>query len=643
MKHLETLNTEQKKAVTKTDGPLLVIAGAGSGKTRVITYRILHLIATGKALPEEILAITFTNKAAREMKDRTLELLKGEGYGLETDEFGENENAPTIKTFHSLGVSILKEFGEKVGLSGRFTIYDRGDSLKIVKDVMKKMGLDPQDKENPAEKFLSIISKRKGDGLSFSDTSEGQSPFGKVLVQVWEGYEKGLREDKACDFDDLLLLPYKIIKENPEIKEKLSRRFQYLHVDEYQDTNKVQYYITNLLSEKHKNICVVGDADQNIYSWRGAKIGNILNFEKDYPEAEVVELGQNYRSSQRIIELAEEVIKKNSMRIPKSVFTENEEGEKPKLISAGDERREAKALSGEIESLISSGIKPSEIAVLYRTNFQSRALEEVFLSRAIPYQILGTKFFDRKEIKDILFYVEASINRKSSAALSRIISTPPRGIGKVTLLKIIEGKENELSSSMKSKVQNFFLFLDKIESMTKTSPPSEVLEFVFEKSGLKEHLEGDAERALNIADLIYLAGKYDKLPPREGMEKLLEEAYLSSDEKEVDDEEEGSVKLLTAHSSKGLEFDVVFIAGLEEGLFPITRDNKEEEEEERRLFYVASTRAKKLLYLSWAETRRIYGKQEINIPSRFIEDVEEHLEIIDRQNEYLDIDTVQID
>lgn len=628
MKYLEDLTDSQKEAVTTTKGPLLVLAGAGSGKTRAITYRVLHLVASGEALPEEILAITFTNKAAREMRERISALLNE--HGLE-NAGADRGQRPLASTFHSLGVKILKENHREALLPKRFSIYDRSDSLKIIKESMTRAGIDL--KVHPPSKILSLISRFKGQGLFPNENFDVSSSFEALLARVWKEYEETLSKEGACDFDDLLLKAWRLLKDNEEVRNFYSERFKFIHIDEYQDTNEVQYKLTKLLSKNHQNLCVVGDADQNIYSWRGAKIQNILSFEKDYPNAKMVELGENFRSSKRIVELAEEVINKNTLRLPKTVFTNNPEGEKVSLYSAASETEEASFIAEKVRALMQDGQALDEIAVLYRTHFQSRVLEEKFLQNNIPYQVLGTKFFERKEVKDVLSFIEAARNRQSSTFLGRIINVPPRGIGKVTLLKILSGQKESLSGKVRESVDRFFNFLAEIEKKVEKDKPADVLRFVIERSGLKDHLEkgsdDDMERLLNIEELVSLASKYDSLPPQEGMEKLLEEASLSSDEKEIDDVKTGAVKLLTVHSAKGLEFDSVFVAGLEEGLFPIVRDGKtsaEESEEERRLFYVAVTRARKRLFLSWAHSRMIYGSREINSPSSFLLDIESHLE-----------------
>lgn len=627
VKYLSELTESQKEAVTHSEGPLLVLAGAGSGKTRTITYRILHLISSGKASPEEILAITFTNKAAKEMGDRVLELL--EKYSLKE---GRGGKIPLTSTFHSLGVKILRENFKKASLPKKFSIYDRSDSLKIVKKVAGDAGVDP--KVHPPGKFLSLISRNKGKGLSVEESlGSSSSYFEGLLGRIWREYENTLQKESACDFDDLLLKPFRLLSEHKELRDLYSNKFRFIHVDEYQDTNEVQYKITKLLAKNHKNICAVGDADQNIYSWRGAKIQNILSFEKDYPKARMVELGENFRSTSKIVDLAEKVIEKNSLRLPKSVFTNNPPGDDILLYSASNEFEEADFIAQQSEKLIKEGVSPEEIAVLYRTHFQSRVMEEKFLEVGVPYQVLGVKFFERKEIKDVLSFIEASRNRDSATFLSRIINVPPRGIGKVTLLKILAGKRSSLSGKMAERVARFFDFLDEIEERTKKDKPSDVIKFIIERSGMRKHFEkggeDDMERLLNVRELVSLASKYDAMEPEEAMEKLLEEASLSSDEREADDDKGGKVKLLTVHGAKGLEFRNVFISGLEEGLFPIIRDGEtgpEEAEEERRLFYVAVTRAKERLVLSWSASRMIYGSREVNTPSSFILESQDHIE-----------------
>jgi DNA helicase-2/ATP-dependent DNA helicase PcrA len=632
MKHLEGLNEKQKEAVLQKNGPVLIIAGAGAGKTKTIAHRILHLIKEGVS-PENILAITFTNKASKEMRER-VEKIISEDKNLNLPMSFTSK--PFVSTFHSLGVHIIKENSKLIGLTRNFSIMDRSDSSKLVKECLKELDIDS--KQFEPNKILNIISREKGDLKSPSDYSAESEKNGYTLqavtAKVWPLYEQKLSKEKALDFDDLLLKSYNILKNNKDVLEHYQNLWKYIHIDEYQDTNKVQYMTAKLLAQKNRNICVVGDIDQSIYSWRGADIQNILSFEEDYPEAKVILLEQNYRSTQTILAVANEVIKKNKLRREKNLFTKNVEGEKVSFLKALNETEEAKFIAKKSQELIGNGVDPKEIAVLYRANFQSRALEEAFLTESVPYQVLGTKFFERKEVKDVISFLRVSVNPESLSDLKRIINVPVRGIGKVTILKIFEGKKDELPAGVKEKVNSFFNLLARIKKETEENKPSEVIKFIIKESGLELELQKgndeDRERLENMRELATLAIKYDHLPKPEGIEKLIEESALASDQDSLDmsaraGKDENAVKLMTVHASKGLEFDYVFITGLEEDLFPhqpVGKDEKtpEEMEEERRLFYVAITRARKKLFLTYAEMRTIFGSLQMNLPSQFLGD-----------------------
>ena len=632
MKHLEELNEKQKEAVLQKNGPILIIAGAGAGKTKTIAHRILHLIKEGVS-PENILAITFTNKASKEMRERVEKIiLEDKNLNLPTS----FTNKPFVSTFHSLGVHIIKENSKLIGLTRNFSIMDRGDSSKLVKECLKELDIDP--KQFEPNKILNIISREKGELKNPSDFSAESEKNGYTLQtvtsKVWPLYEQKLTKEKALDFDDLLLKSYNLLKNNKNVLEHYQNLWKYIHIDEYQDTNKVQYMTAKLLAQKNRNICVVGDIDQSIYSWRGADIQNILSFEEDYPEAKVILLEQNYRSTQTILAVANEVIKENKLRREKNLFTKNVEGEKVSFLKALNEAEEARFIARKSQELIGNGVDPREIAVLYRANFQSRVLEEAFLTESVPYQVLGTKFFERKEVKDIISFLRASVNPESLSDLKRIINVPVRGIGKVTILKIFEGKKNELPAGVKEKVNSFFNLLERIKKETKENKPSEIIKFIIKESGLELELQKgtdeDKERLENMRELATLAIKYDHLPKPEGIEKLIEESALASDQDSLDmptqaGKNENAVKLMTIHASKGLEFDYVFITGLEEDLFPhqpVGKDEKtpEEMEEERRLFYVAITRARKKLFLTYTEMRTIFGSLQMNLPSQFLGD-----------------------
>jgi len=717
--HLKGLNKEQKEAALHMEGPLLIVAGAGAGKTKTITHRIVNLIKNGVA-PEKILAVTFTNKAAKEMKERINLAIKDSFVGNPFSEVlgspgpypgqtirksipdfaREGFSAPFVSTFHSLGVFIIKENARLLGLTKYFTILDEGDATTLIKNILKELGIDP--KQYDPKKIKNIISREKGKFVHLADYAEreegGMSSMGKIVAQVWNLYEKQKMKENSLDFDDLLLKATKLLKENAEIRKIYQEKWDYIHVDEYQDTNEVQYLMTKLLSENNKNICVVGDADQNIYSWRGANLKNILNFEKDYPNAKIILLEQNYRSTKNILEAANEIIKKNKYRPDKNLFTDNVEGEKIALYEALDETDEAEFVATKILEIMdgvadfsSRGLlqadaprgsapralgdsdpikenlaEPSSIAILYRANFQSRALEEAMLRYNIPYQVLGVKFFERKEIKDTLAYLRAALNPDSLSDIKRIINFPTRGIGKVTLVKIFANNVESLPIKVRIKVNNFYQTLEEIKEKIQILKTSEIIKFVVKKSGIENELsnggEEDIERLENIKELATLALKYDSLEGGKGVEKLLEDASLASDQDSLIDpvrsrahDEVASptdrgaatsngVKLMTVHASKGLEFKYVFVTGLEDGLFPHERQNDTQEgtdrEEERRLFYVALTRAKEKLFLSFSNFRTIFGSRQINAPSEFISDIP--ADLLEKEGETSGIKTIYL-
>lgn len=623
--YLAGLNDAQKKAVLHTKGALLVLAGAGAGKTKVITHRMLHLLHQGIA-PEQILAITFTNKAAKEMRERVRELVR-------TDKTLNlpltYAKTPHVSTFHSLGVQLLRMYNQEAGLKKRFSIFDRNDSVRVIKQAMKDTGVDP--KQFEPRKVLGSISRKKGEGISLSAFREtvGNEYYPRVVLRVWERYDKTLSEERALDFDDLLLRAVQLLSRNADVLESCSKRWRYLHIDEYQDTNHIQYELAKLLAGEHPNICAVGDIDQTIYSWRGADLSNLLAFEKTYLNTTVVVLEENYRSTKTILDTANAIIKKNVNRVPKNLFTQNDAGEKISIAGLYDETEEAHFVAAQASELIQKNVSPKDIAVLYRANFQSRAIEEAFLSAGLPYQVLGVRFFERKEVKDVLSFIRASLNPESLSDVKRVVNVPPRGIGKVTLLKMIEGKEAHMTSVVQQKVAAFRTLLARIRDTALTKKPSETVKFVLRESGLEEALsqgpEDEQERLENIRELATLASRYDELQPEEGIDKLLEDAALATDQDELKDDQD-AVRLMTVHASKGLEFEYVFISGLEEGLFPHHGfDEERDEEEERRLFYVALTRARKKVFLTFASARTIFGSREVTIPSEFITDIDEDL------------------
>ena len=604
------------------------MAGAGAGKTKTIAERIRHLVETGVA-PSAILAITFTNKAAKEMRERIEQGLRN------------TPSRPFVSTFHSLGVHILREQSAKAGIKRHFTIFDRDDGKRAVREALLTLGLDP--KTHDPGRIVSLISREKSGGRGVGDYGgkEERGHFRDVVRQVWPVYERILSRDNALDFDDLLLKTRNLLNDNPAVREFYQNIWEYIHIDEYQDTNRVQYEISKMLVGKNKNICVVGDIDQNIYSWRGADLKNILDFEKDYPNAEVVTLEENYRSTKTILEAANTVIEKNKIRRKKNLFTGNVFGEKISIFGGFDEASEAEFVANRAEELIKNGISPGEIAVLYRANFQSRVLEEAFMNHRVPYQLLGTRFFERKEVKDIVSYLRAALNPDSLSDLKRVINTPARGIGKTTMLKIFLGDEASLPLGMKTKLKSFRNLLKEIEKVSREKRPSETISFIIKISGLEKEWKnsGDECRARleNAYELANFAFRYDNEPPEEGVLNFLADAALQSDQDEMKDGEK-AVCLMTVHASKGLEFDTVFIAGLEDGLFPHQKVNDgntspEETEEERRLFYVALTRARKKVFLSHAGTRTLFGRRQTNFPSEFVFDIPEALvekEVVDK-------------
>jgi DNA helicase-2/ATP-dependent DNA helicase PcrA len=601
----------------------MVLAGAGSGKTRVITHRIVHLIHQGVS-PHNILAVTFTNKAAKEMRERVGALIRQ----FPPSNRAVIDSVPVVTTFHSLGVRILREFHEVVGLRRHFTIYDRADSKRAVKQALEAADYNP--KEFEPRRILSMISRAKGDAITQLEYQDAANSFPEqVAAVVWEKYDAILKKEHALDFDDLLSKTLHLLETNHTVCETLQQRYQYLHVDEYQDTNRVQFKLIKLLVGEQQNICVVGDIDQNIYSWRGADVKNVMQFERHFTNVKTILLEENYRSTQTIISASNEVIEKNQNRVDKKVFTKNQPGEKITLYAGMTGVDEAEYVALTARDLINDGVDPTTIAVLYRTNFQSRALEEAFLNFEVPYQLLGTKFFERKEVKDVLSYLRLALNPGSTADLARIINTPARGIGKVTMLKVMEGKRSDLNKGASAKVKQFDDIMSDITEALHSQSLTKTIKFIMKRSGIESHLKEEGteealERLENLRELVTLASRYDTQEPLEAIEQLLETAALQSDQDEIKDKEElDAVRLMTVHAAKGLEFSYVFITGLEEGLFPHERldDARIDQEEERRLFYVALTRAQKKVYLTYAHMRTIFGSQRVNVPSSFLNDI----------------------
>ncbi|HEY5383052.1 MAG TPA: UvrD-helicase domain-containing protein [Candidatus Paceibacterota bacterium] len=622
--HLAGLNSAQKEAVLATSGPLLVLAGAGAGKTRVITHRILQLVKEG-ALPEQILAITFTNKAAGEMRTRVLDLL-AKNNDINRPAFTASR-PPFVSTFHSLGLSIIKENFRALGLKRKPSIYDRADSMRLIKEAIKQIGGEGELEPRAA---LSAISRQKGEGLTAGDYAEkAQNGRERTIAAIWLSYERGLAADSALDFDDLLLRAEKFLRTNEAARLAYQNRWKHIHIDEYQDTNRIQARLAGHLVGEAKNVCAVGDVDQTIYGWRGAEIANIMTFEKKFPGARTILLEQNYRSTKNILAAANDIISKNKYRPEKNLFTNNTEGERVSLYQAYDETDEANFIARKVQEMADSGARPQDFTVLYRANFQSRAIEEALLAAGIAYQVVGTRFFERREIKDTLSFVRAALVG-GDVDIARVANIPPRGIGKVTLLKILAGKESELNGAVQSKVEAFRALLAKIKNASLELTPSQLIRFVVVESGMdrmhkEDKLEG-AERLENIRELVSLAARYDDLPKEEALEALLESAALASDQDEIK-EDTNAVRLMTVHASKGLEFPYVFITGLEEGLFPYEREGEGDanKEEERRLMYVALTRAEKKVFLSYASYRTVFGSKTGTLPSQFLSDISNDL------------------
>lgn len=624
MHSIDTLNPKQQEAAVHTSGPLLIIAGAGTGKTKTLTHRIVNLIKSGVPA-ENILAITFTNKAAKEMRERVQTLITEDPtLNRPISRFAIRAPLPYMATFHALGVAILREFATEAGLKRHFAIYDRDDSMRVVKSIVVSLGYDP--KQYEPRSILSLISQTKSAGKTYEHLLRNtHNPWKTFAGEVMRRYEIALNEEGALDFDDLLEKTVRLLRENTSIRERLRARWTYIHIDEYQDTNAVQFSMAQLLTGPENNICVVGDTDQLIYSWRGAQLENLLSFEKEFPGTKVVILEENYRSTQNILLAANTIIEKNKNRTEKQLFTKSEPGALITITTSYSGEDEARTITKVIKTLIDDGVAPSSIAILYRMNFLSRVLEEACLRNIIPYQVLGTRFFERAEVKDVMSYIKASLNENSPGDITRAVSTPPRGIGKATLAKMLLKEEHTLTPAAQKKVQDFKNILTDIKKAAETARASETISYVIKRSGIEEALRQDGndgeERLANVKELVALATKYDDMEPLSGIEKLLDDAALATDqdtlEKPVD-----AVKLMTVHAAKGLEFEYVFIAGLEQGIFPHEKmDADVDEEEERRLMYVAVTRARKQLFLSYAMVRTVFGTQKVSVPSEFLADI----------------------
>lgn len=623
---LDVLNDKQKEAVRITDGPLLVLAGAGSGKTKVLTTKIAYLIKEKNVAPENILAITFTNKAAREMKDRVINMLGPIGYRIQ------------ISTFHSFGLYILKQHYEKVGLKHNFTILDSDDSLTIIKKIIKELGYDVKT-YNP-KAIRSKISSAKNELIDDKEYEKYvYSDFEEIVLKVYKKYTSRLLTNNSLDFDDLLMLPIFLLKSNPDILKRYQEQYHYVLIDEYQDTNEAQYMLSKMMSAKYKNICVVGDESQAIYSWRGANYKNILNFEKDYQNPKVVLLEENYRSTKNILNAANDVIKNNKARKDKNLWTENSEGVKIKYHKAESEMDEAFYVYSEIQKLLDNGVDPRDIAVLYRTNAQSRAIEEMLLKENIPYKVVGSfYFYNRKEIKDLISYLKLINNSYDDTSLLRVINVPKRGIGLRTIenisIKALEQGISIYEAIDSGKELQFKNMIEDFKKQSETMSITELVEYILVTTGIRNELETEntmeAEiRIENLEEFKTITRNFEDKNGFISLQEFLEEISLVSDIEEYKNND-NVITLMTVHSAKGLEFDNVFIIGLEEGIFPHANSliDNEQIEEERRLCYVAITRAKSRLWLVNARRRAIFGDINYNLPSRFIGEIsDDFLEI----------------
>lgn len=633
MNLVDSLNDRQKEAVVNTDGPMLILAGAGSGKTKVLTTKVAYLIEEKNIDPNNILAITFTNKAAKEMKERIFKLEGNSAFYIQ------------ISTFHSFGLKILKENCELLGYEKNFTILDSDDSLSIIKKIMKELNIDAN-KYNP-KAIKNVISNNKNEIIDPEKYSlYVNTDFDEIALEVYRKYEKSLKINNAVDFDDLLILPLKLFNNNPGVLQKYQEKYKYVFIDEYQDTNEPQYILSKMISAKYKNITVVGDADQAIFTWRGANYKNILNFEKDYKDAKVVLLEENYRSTKTILNAANNVIKNNKVRKEKNLWTQNEEGSKITYYKAFDEKDESNYVVNEIKKLIEKGVNPKDICVLYRANAQSRTVEEAFLTSNISYNIVGSyAFYNRKEIKDLIAYLKLIYNNKDDVSLLRVINYPKRGIGN----KAIENlaiKSNVLDKSLYEVIDlgkelDFKNMIEEIKKEESHLTLTELIDMVLDKSGMKKSLEDEKsiEADIRLENLEEFKSIAKAMEINEGivsLEELLDKLALVSDVSEQKNDNEDKVTLMTMHAVKGLEYDYVFVVGVEEGLFPHSNslESNDELEEERRLCYVAITRAKKKLYLINARSRILYGKVSSNVPSRFINEIsDEYIETIGKKED----------
>ena len=619
---LDNLNEMQKKAVEKTDGPLLVLAGAGSGKTRVLTTKIAYLVEKLNINPYNILAITFTNKAAKEMKERIMNML------------GTISTNIQISTFHSFGLTILRENYEKLNLKNNFTILDSDDTLTLIKKIMKELNINSE--ELKPKYVKNQISGAKNELLSPLEYDRfANTDYEKHVSNIYRVYQDRLLINNSVDFDDLLMMPIILFKKNSDILKKYQERFKYILIDEYQDTNEAQYTLVKMISAKYKNICVVGDNDQSIYSFRGANYHNILNFEKDYSNSETIMLEENYRSTKNILKVANEIISKNNQRKDKNLWTENDEGNKPKYYRANNEKDEAIYVTKEIQKLIDSGVSKSEIAVLYRTNAQSRTIEESLLRENIPYKVIGSfYFYNRKEIKDLICYLKLIYNSYDDASLLRVINVPKRGIGEKTLQNLTNKAVEEhkcLYDAIESGKELIFKNqIEKIKEEAENCSLTDLIDLILNNLGIKQELINDKTieseiRLENLEEFKSITKNFEEKYGIISLDEFLDEISLVADVEEHKDSND-TVTLMTVHSAKGLEFDNVFLIGMEEGIFPhfnSLMDNNQIEEE-RRLCYVAVTRAKQKLWLINAKRRLLYGQDNVNPPSRFLLEINQN-------------------
>lgn len=631
MDYLKGLNDRQKQAVLHTEGPLLILAGAGSGKTRVLTHKIAYLIEEKGIFPGNILGITFTNKAANEMKERVAELLKTNIEGM------------WMGTFHSICVRILRRNIDKIGYNRSFTIYDRDDQITLMKECLKEKNLSKDMYKESS--VLAQISNLK-DSMTRPDLfiNENYNDFYKRNIgELYALYQNKLKQYNSLDFDDLIIKTVELLKENPDILEYYQKRFQYVFVDEYQDTNKAQYQLIQLISGGYNNLCVVGDPDQSVYGWRGADISNILDFEKDYKDARIILLEQNYRSTENVLKLANKVIKNNPKRREKNLWTSNKDGEPIIYRELPDEKSEAEFVVNKIHELLGQGYKLADCAILYRTNAQSRSFEEFFMTKAIPYKIVGgLKFYDRKEIKDIVAYLKVVENPVDNISVKRIINTPRRGIGNATIEKLEEFAERtndslygallslediDLSTRAKNSLKGFVDMMNILMAKKELMGIKDFIEEVIVSVGYIQDLEKEdtiesRTRLENIREFISVAMDFEVQMGESNLEEFLANIALLSDVDKTSDSTNVAT-LMTVHGAKGLEFPVVFMVGMEDGLFPTFRalDDENDLEEERRLCYVAITRAEKLLFITSAKIRTIYGRTNYSLPSRFIDEM----------------------